>query len=314
MRLISFWYGFSVVEEGTPPTGVIASGSLIEMASCLALAVESCWAPFERHPNARSGLRILATDAYDVWLLSWPADTEISPHRHGDSNVAFAVVSGELEETHWQCGHPEIRAVRRGDCVAVGRGVVHEVRAKGGEAISVHVYSPPLSRMEFFDDQAERLLFVEPVDQAVDAVVMTEASVGSSLGGLEAVLDRARKRIAPRIEAEDLAAAMAHGALVVDTRPQNLRQQDGELEGAIVIDRNVLEWRLDPGGAHRISGASDPDRPVVVVCDEGYASSLAAAALLDLGRRNVTDLAGGYQAWKRMTNRRDRALQNCGEA
>lgn len=303
-----------MLEEETPPTADIACGSLIEMASCLALVAESCWAPFERHASARTGFRILATQAYDVWLLSWPDDTEISPHHHGDSEVAFAVVSGVLEETRWQCGRPESRAVRRGECVAVGRGVVHEVRAEGGEAISVHVYSPPLSRMEFFDDQGERILFVEPVDQAVDAVVVTERPVEFSSGGLEAVLDRARKRIAPRIEPEDLAAAMARGALVVDTRPQNLRRQDGELEGAIVIDRNVLEWRLDPRGGHRIGGASDPDRPVVVVCDEGYASTLAAAALLDLGRRNVTDLAGGYQAWKLMTNRRDGARRNSGEA
>jgi rhodanese-related sulfurtransferase len=107
---------------------------------------------------------------------------------------------------------------------------------------------------------------------------------------------------------------MARGALVVDTRPQNLRQQDGELEGAIIIDRNVLEWRLDPRGTHRINGASDPDRPVVVVCDEGYASTLAAVALVDLGRRNVTDLAGGFQAWKRMSSRRDGALRNSGGA
>lgn len=297
-----------------PPTAVIANGSLVAMASCLALAAESGWAPLERHHSARSGVRIVATDAYDVWLLSWPPGTEISPHHHGDSDVAFAVVSGELEETRWHRGRPENRVVRRGDCVVVGRGVVHEVRADGGEAISVHVYSPPLSRMEFFDDQADRLLFVEPVDQAVDAVVVTERSVGPSSGGLDEVLDRARKKIAPRIEPEDLAAAMARGNLVVDIRPQSLRRRDGELEGAIVIDRNVLEWRLDPRGTHRIKGASNPDRPVVVVCDEGYASTLAAVALLDLGRRNVTDLAGGYQAWKGMTNRRHGALRNSAEA
>ena len=298
-----------MVERETPPPIQMGGASLIDVATCLALVAESCWASFGRHASGRTGLRVVATDVYDVWLLSWPAETEISPHHHGDSDVAFAVVSGVLEETRWQRGRPERRAVRRGECVVVGRGVVHEVRAEGGDAISVHVYSPPLSRMEFFDDQAERLLFVEPVDQAVDTVVVTERPVGSSSDGLEAVLDRARRRIAPRIEPEDLAAAVAGGALVVDTRPQNLRQQDGELEGAIVIDRNVLEWRLDPRGTNRISGASDPDRPVVVVCDEGYASTLAAVALLDLGRRNVTDLAGGYQAWKVMTNRRDGALQ-----
>ena len=93
--------------------------------------------------------------------------------------------------------------------------------------------------------------------------------------------------------------ALAAGALVVDTRPAALRARDGELPGAVAIERNVLEWRLDPYGAHRIDAASDPERPVIVVCDEGYASSLAAAALLGLGRRNVTDLEGGFQAWRR---------------
>jgi rhodanese-related sulfurtransferase/mannose-6-phosphate isomerase-like protein (cupin superfamily) len=289
-----------VQREPDPPTASSSTPeSLVELASCLALAGEACWgAGFERHPTARTGQRIVATDAYDVWLLSWPAGTEISPHGHGDSEAAFAVVSGVLHETRWHEGRRETRVVRRGECVAVGRDVVHEVRPDGAEALSVHVYAPPLARMEFFDDQAERVLLVESVDPAHDTVVVGGGQVRSAAAGLEPVLDRARKRIAPRMEPEDLADAMGRGALVVDTRPTELRRRDGELEGALVIERNVLEWRLDPVGAHRIEGASDPDRPVVVVCDEGYASSLAAAALLDLGRRNVTDLAGGFQAWK----------------
>jgi rhodanese-related sulfurtransferase len=211
-------------------------------------------------------------------------------------------VSGVLNETRWQHGRRETRSVRRGESVSVEQGVVHEVRAEGVEAISLHVYAPPLARMEFFDDQAERVLLVEPIDPTLDAVVVSRSPVGSSSEGLEAILDRARQRIAPRMKPEDLSEAIAHGALVVDTRPKDLRLRDGELEGAIVIDRNVLEWRLDPVGTHRIREASDPDRLVVVVCDEGYASTLAAVGLLDLGRRNVTDLAGGYQAWKHMTN------------
>lgn len=69
---------------------------------------------------------------------------------------------------------------------------------------------------------------------------------------------------------------------------------------ALVIDRNVLEWRLDPTNAHRIDGMDDPQRRVIIVCDEGYASSLAAAGLVDLGLGNATDLVGGYQAWIRL--------------
>lgn len=94
---------------------------------------------------------------------------------------------------------------------------------------------------------------------------------------------------------------MAGGALVVDTRPLEQRQRDGDIEGAAVIERNVLEWRLDPHGKHHIEGASDPDRKVIIVCDEGYASSLAASSLLDIGRSNVTDLEGGFQALRRST-------------
>jgi rhodanese-related sulfurtransferase/mannose-6-phosphate isomerase-like protein (cupin superfamily) len=282
----------------------MAPETLVEMASGLALAAEAWAAGLERHPSARTGLRILATDAYDVWLLRWPPDTEVSPHHHGDSDAAFSVVSGRLKETRWLDRRRENRVLRSGECVAVRRGVIHEVRAEDVEALSLHVYSPPLARMAYFDDRAERVLLEEPVDPALDAVVLAQGVAASSTGGLEAILERARKRIAPRMEPEDLAAAMARGALVVDTRPANLRNRDGDLDGAVVIDRNVLEWRLDPLGTHRIPGASDPDRPVIVVCDEGYASTLAAVCLLDLGRGNVTDLAGGYQAWKRMTHMR----------
>jgi len=102
------------------------------------------------------------------------------------------------------------------------------------------------------------------------------------------------------VQPEGLAAAIAGGALVVDTRSEAQRRRDGELPGALVVERNVLEWRLDPASAHRLAEAGDPQRTIVVVCDEGYASSLAAASLQDLGLVNATDLAGGYQAWKRL--------------
>ena len=110
------------------------------------------------------------------------------------------------------------------------------------------------------------------------------------------LLAAARSRYA-RVEPGDAAAALAEGALVVDTRPIEQRAAGGEIPGAIVIARNVLEWRLDPSGSQRIPELRDEDQRVIVVCQEGYASSLAAAALLDLGLRGATDLAGGFQAW-----------------
>jgi rhodanese-related sulfurtransferase len=90
---------------------------------------------------------------------------------------------------------------------------------------------------------------------------------------------------------------MHAGALLVDIRPQAQRAAEGELPGALVVERNVLEWRLDPASDARLPEAGDYRRPVIVVCSEGYASSLAAASLQDLGLVNATDLAGGFRAW-----------------
>ncbi|MGO4120712.1 rhodanese-like domain-containing protein [Arthrobacter sp. YAF16] len=100
-----------------------------------------------------------------------------------------------------------------------------------------------------------------------------------------------------RVHASDLEREMAAGALVVDTRPVDQRDRDGDLPGAVVIDRNVLEWRLDPSSPHRLPIADNPARRIVVVCNEGYSSSLAAHTLRRLGLTRATDLIGGFQAW-----------------
>jgi rhodanese-related sulfurtransferase len=112
-------------------------------------------------------------------------------------------------------------------------------------------------------------------------------------------LEQARRRIAPRLQPDELQSALGRGALVVDTRPVDQRARDGELPGALVIDRNVLEWRLDPTSADRIEDVVDHDQEIVIVCNEGYSSSLAAATLRDIGLHRATDLDGGYQAWHR---------------
>jgi rhodanese-related sulfurtransferase len=101
------------------------------------------------------------------------------------------------------------------------------------------------------------------------------------------------RRVAP----EDLAAEMRAGALVIDVRPADQRARDGALPGAVVVDRNVLEWRLDPASPDRIPEVTGYDQRIIVVCNEGYSSSLAVATLLDLGLIRATDLIGGYQAW-----------------
>jgi rhodanese-related sulfurtransferase len=112
---------------------------------------------------------------------------------------------------------------------------------------------------------------------------------------IDQLLADARRRLT-RVEPSELPALLGSGALVVDIRPIEQRERDGSLDGAVVIDRNVLEWRLDPASAHRIPEVTGYDQQVVVVCDEGYQSSLAAATLQDLGLHRATDLVGGYQA------------------
>ena len=113
---------------------------------------------------------------------------------------------------------------------------------------------------------------------------------------VDELLELARSGL-DRVSPADAAAAVERGALLVDIRPVGLREAEGEIPGAIVIDRNVLEWRLDPSSPHRIPQV-DEHKTVIVVCDEGYASSLAAATLQQLGLPRATDLIGGYQAWK----------------
>ena len=114
---------------------------------------------------------------------------------------------------------------------------------------------------------------------------------------VDELLEAARASLA-RMSPTEAQQAAAEGALVVDIRPLELRVRDGVIPGALEVGRNVLEWRLDPVGAHRIPEVTSYEQVVVVVCDEGYASSLAAASLQQLGLARATDLIGGFQAWR----------------
>ncbi|MFF2125878.1 rhodanese-like domain-containing protein [Streptomyces olivochromogenes] len=116
--------------------------------------------------------------------------------------------------------------------------------------------------------------------------------------GIDTLLERVREGL-DRVEAEEAySAAQAGEALLVDIRYAALRERDGLIPGALVVERNELEWRLDPQGSHRAPEATSHDLRVVVVCNEGYASSLAAVSLQQLGLHRATDLVGGFQAWK----------------
>ena len=115
--------------------------------------------------------------------------------------------------------------------------------------------------------------------------------------GIDEILAAARARFR-RLDVTEAYDALRRGALLVDIRPQAYRESNGEIPGALIIERNVLEWRLDPRSDARLPEADRYDLPVVVICNEGYTSSLAAASLLDLGLHRATDVIGGYAAWQ----------------
>jgi len=118
-----------------------------------------------------------------------------------------------------------------------------------------------------------------------------DRSIGELLGD-------ARRRLR-RLGPAEAFEAIRGGALLVDIRPQAQRAAEGLVPGALHVERNVLEWRFDPRSEARLPQASGYDQQVIIMCSQGYASSLAAASLQDIGLVNATDLAGGFLAWAR---------------
>jgi rhodanese-related sulfurtransferase len=114
--------------------------------------------------------------------------------------------------------------------------------------------------------------------------------------GVDQVLAASRLGV-QRLSPKQALAAVSRGALLIDTRTEVQRREQGELPGALVIDRTVLEWRLDPMSPYRIPEVTSYDLHVVVVCHQGYSSSLAAASLRAVGLSRATDLVGGVAAW-----------------
>ena len=112
---------------------------------------------------------------------------------------------------------------------------------------------------------------------------------------IDVMLANARSQLS-RLQPHEVTAALKRGALLVDIRPERQRQHEGQVPGALVIERNVLEWRCDPTSDARLPCAVDDEVEWVVLCSEGYTSSLAAAALRNLGLHRATDVIGGYQA------------------
>jgi len=114
---------------------------------------------------------------------------------------------------------------------------------------------------------------------------------------LDRLLSRARSRLA-RLQPQEVLGAVQRGAIVVDIRPEFQRRRDGEIPSAVIVERNHLEWRLHPASSGRIEEAVDLDLHWILICDEGYASSLGAATLHLIGLHRATDITGGFQAWR----------------
>jgi rhodanese-related sulfurtransferase len=113
----------------------------------------------------------------------------------------------------------------------------------------------------------------------------------------DSLVDDARRSI-ERVTPSEARALVERGALLVDIRPEKQRNEHGVVPGALIIERNVLEWRLDPTGEHRIPEVTTHEQPVLVLCQQGYASSFAAASLAALGYHYAADVIGGFDAWK----------------
>ncbi|MGA8112189.1 MAG: rhodanese-like domain-containing protein [Actinocatenispora sp.] len=114
---------------------------------------------------------------------------------------------------------------------------------------------------------------------------------------IDDVLATARGKLR-RLEPAEAHRAATEGAILVDIRPLQQRAVEGEIPGVLVVERNVLEWRFDPVSSARLPQATGYDVQVVVVCSEGYTSSLAAASLQDIGLFRATDVVGGFIAWQ----------------
>ncbi len=231
-----------------------------------------------RDPDVRWYLPLHRSNACDVWLLAWERGQDTDWHDHGGSSGSFAVAEGSLVERYRQASGRRLgrRRMLVGDAAAFGPAHVHDV-AHGGDssATSIHAYSPPLLAMTYYTQSLYGLMARETV--AIDG---PEGARGR--GGAHTALADATASAA-ELTSEVLPA----GAPSID-----------ELPAAMIIGRNVLEWRCDPRSEARIPALARPDARLIIMCSEGYASTLAAASLRRLGLLDVTDLDGGFKAWR----------------
>jgi rhodanese-related sulfurtransferase/predicted metal-dependent enzyme (double-stranded beta helix superfamily) len=235
--------------------------------------------------------RLERREDYEVWAISWLPGQATGFHDHGGSAGAFAVAFGTLEEHRHGV---QANTVSQGQVRAFGPHDVHDVRnVSTAPAISIHAYSPPLSIMHRYELADAGLIPRGTVFEDDEQEPRSEASRRS----IDELLAAARARL-QRLSPERAQEAIEAGAVLIDIRPAAQRADEGEIPGALLIERNVLEWRFDPASDAHLSIATDYDRPLIIICSAGYASSLAAASLQDLGLSRATDIIGGFHAWR----------------
>jgi len=236
----------------------------------------------------------------DVWLLAWLPGQDTDWHDHGGSSGSFCVADGALlEHLRTMGGHRvRTRQLNASEHASFGPAHVHNVSHFGDTpAVSVHAYSPPLVSMTYYELTSAGLVANETVEVTSPEGPRRELRRQRYLQGVDDLLADARLEI-ERLSPRSAYRAVSAGAALVDIRPLEQRREEGEIPGAVVIGRNVLEWRLDPRSEARIVELARYDAHIIVVCSEGYASSLAAASLRHVGLGRATDLEGGFRAWK----------------
>ncbi|MCU1493519.1 MAG: Rhodanese-related sulfurtransferase [Acidimicrobiaceae bacterium] len=302
------------LDQIAPRSGRLSPPQLRAVTTAIA-ARRDLWQDLVVHdPDTRWYLPLYRSSSYDVWLLAWERGQDTDWHDHGGSSGSFAVAEGALREQYRTASGRRLvdRHLAEGAAAAFGPAHVHDVRHEGdGQSTSIHAYSPPLVAMTYYSRGPHGLIARETVGVdgpegsrgrgGYDAVVEAAKDaplMGRSVSSIDELLAQARSDLL-RLGPEATAAAIADGAVLVDIRPVEQRIEEGEVPGAVVIARNVLEWRLDPRSDARIPALARADAHIVVMCSEGYASSLAASSLRSLGIYRATDLDGGYQAWRR---------------
>jgi rhodanese-related sulfurtransferase len=241
---------------------------------------------------------------YDLWVISWMPGQSTGYHDHGASSGAFVVATGVLEEHR---PGERTRVINPGKARAFGPDYAHDVRNVSlAPAVSIHAYSPPLSDMNEYELDGTALVPRERT--AADAADGGERLQGqkrrsSDWNGaltIEQVLSAARARLRRLSPEEAYEEMLRTGATLVDIRSESQRASEGSIPGALIVERNVLEWRFDPASSARLPVAIDHEIQVIVFCSEGYTSSLAAAVLQDIGLTRATDIVGGFLAWRAM--------------